>query len=287
MAEKAMKVEPIKMNNPDTKIKVTHSDKKVTIKNKADFLDKKYPNYVSVIGVLGILILWQIVSKSGLVNEFTLPAPTTVLMTARELVSTGTLWPEITASLYRIGMGYAIGCILGIVIGTILGFSKLGEKIGIPIINILYPIPKIAILPLIMLWLGIGEISKITVISLAVFFPIVYNTYTGVSQTNRLLINVAITFGATKLDLIRKVIFPSALPMIFAGMRISAGVSLLILVSAEMIAAQHGIGSFILKNADLLVISKVLVGVLVLCIIGGLFNFVLAQLEKKLVHWKS
>ena len=91
-----------------------------------------------------------------------------------------------------------------------------------------------------MLWLGIGEISKITVISLAVFFPIAYNTYTGVSQTNRLLINVAITFGATKLDLIRKVIFPSALPMIFAGMRISAGVSLLILVSAEMIAAQHG-----------------------------------------------
>ena len=287
MAEKAMKVESIKVNNPNSKIKVTHSDKKITIKNKADFLDKKYPNYVSVLGVLGILILWQIVSKSGLVNEFTLPAPTTVLMTAWELISTGTLWPEITASLYRIGMGYTIGCILGVVIGTVLGFSKLGEKLGIPIINILYPIPKIAILPLIMLWLGIGEISKITVISLAVFFPIVYNTYTGVSQTNRLLINVAITFGATKLDLIRKVIFPSALPMIFAGMRISAGVSLLILVSAEMIAAQHGIGSFILKNADLLVISKVLVGVLLLCIIGGLFNFVLAQLEKKLVHWKS
>ena len=185
-------------------------------------------------------------------------------------------------------MGYAIGCILGVVIGTVLGFSKLGEKLGIPIINILYPIPKISISPLIMLWLGIGEISKITVISLAVFFPIVYNTYTGVSQTNRLLINVAITFGATKLDLIRKVIFPSALPMIFAGMRISAGVSLLILVSAEMIAAQHGIGSFILKNADLLVISKVLVGVLVLCIIGGSVQFCTSPIRKEeCIQWKS
>jgi ABC-type nitrate/sulfonate/bicarbonate transport system permease component len=285
MAEKVVNVEPIKLNADQ--MKVNDSDTKILIKNKASFLDKKFPNYVSLLGVLGILVLWQIVSKSGIVNEFTLPAPTTVLSTAWELISSGALWPEISASLYRIGMGYAIGCILGIIIGILLGFSKLGEKLGMPIINILYPVPKIAILPLIMLWLGIGEISKITVISLAVFFPIVYNTYTGVSQTNRLLLNVAITFGATKLDLIRKVIFPSSLPMIFAGMKISAGVSLLILVSAEMIAAQHGIGSFILKNADLLVISKVLVGVLVLCIIGGLFNFILAKLEKKLIHWKS
>lgn len=285
MAEKMIKVDPVNMS-PE-KINVVSSNAKMVVKNKAAFLDKKIPNYVSLLGVLGILISWQLVSKSGLVNEFTLPAPTTVLTTAWTLISTGELWPEITASLYRIGMGYLIGCILGVFIGIILGFSKLGEKLGVPIINILYPIPKIAILPLIMLWLGIGELSKITVISLAVFFPIVYNTYTGVSQTNRLLLNVAITFGTTKFDLIKKVIFPSALPMIFAGMRISAGVSLLILVSAEMIAAQHGIGSFILKNADLLVISKVLVGVLVLCIIGALFNFVLAVLERKLVHWKS
>ncbi|MEH6994802.1 ABC transporter permease [Neobacillus drentensis] len=287
MAEKIVKVnvEPIKANLDQ--INVRNLDSRIIVKNKAAFLEKNIPNYFSIAGVLGLLLLWQIVSKSGFVNEFTLPAPTTVLSTAGELISSGSLWPEISASLYRIGIGYAVGCILGIVIGIVLGFSKLGEKIGMPIINILYPIPKIAILPLIMLWLGIGEISKITVISLAVFFPIIYNTYTGVSQTNRLLLNVAITFGATKFDLIRKVIFPSALPMIFAGMRISAGVSLLILVSAEMIAAQHGIGSFILKNADLLVISKVLVGVLVLCIIGGLFNYFLAKLEDKLVHWKS
>ena len=284
MLEKLANVDPVK---EPVKVHARNQDSKIIIKNKAAFLDKKIPNYVSVIGVLGLLVLWQIVSKSGLVNEFTLPAPTTVLSTAWELISSGLLWPEVSASLYRIVMGYAIGCVLGITIGIVLGFSKLGEKLGMPVINILYPIPKIAILPLIMLWLGIGEISKITVISLAVFFPMIYNTYTGVTQTNRLLLNVAITFGATKFDLIRKVIFPSALPMIFAAMRISAGVSLLILVSAEMIAAQHGIGAFILKNADLLVISKVLVGVLVLCIIGALFNYILAKLESKFVHWKS
>ena len=284
MLEKLANVDPGK---EPVKVHAINQDSKIIIKNKAAFLDKKIPNYVSVVGVIGLLVLWQIVSKSGLVNEFTLPAPTTVLSTAWELITSGLLWPEVSASLYRIVMGYAIGCVLGIAIGIVLGFSKLGEKLGMPVINILYPIPKIAILPLIMLWLGIGEISKITVISLAVFFPMIYNTYTGVTQTNRLLLNVAITFGATKFDLIRKVIFPSALPMIFAAMRISAGVSLLILVSAEMIAAQHGIGAFILKNADLLVISKVLVGVLVLCIIGALFNYILAKLESKFVHWKS
>jgi NitT/TauT family transport system permease protein len=158
---------------------------------------------------------------------------------------------------------------------------------GIPIINALYPIPKIAILPLIMLWLGIGEISKIMVIAIGVFFPVVYNTYTGVTETPRMLINVAITFGANRQELIRKVILPSAFPMVLSGMRIAAGSALLILVSAEMVAAQHGIGSFILMNADLLDISKVMVGVFILCILGMIFNQGLAWVEKKLVPWKQ
>lgn len=257
-----------------------------SIVNKVAFLDKKVPRIVAPIGIIALLLVWEGISKSGLVNEFTLPAPSTILRTGWELFADGSLWSEIAASLYRIGLGYFFGCLAGILVGIALGFSKITERIGLPVVNALYPIPKIAILPLIMLWLGIGEVSKVTVIAIGVFFPVVYNTYTGVTQTQRLLINVAVTFGANQQELIRKVILPSSFPMVLSGMRIAAGTALLILVSAEMVAAQHGIGSFILRNADLLDISKVMVGVFILCMLGILFNQGLAWLEKKLIPWR-
>ncbi|MBD3108040.1 ABC transporter permease [Bacillus sp. AGMB 02131] len=256
------------------------------IKNKLAFLDRKIPTYFAPAGILVLIAFWQLVCSIGLVNELTLPSPYIVFTVGIELVLDGTLWIEIKASLLRISLGYLIGCFVGIVVGVLFGISKISERIGMPIVNLLYPIPKIAILPLIMLWLGIGEISKVTVIAIGVFFPIVYNTYMGVSQTSRLLINVAMTFGTNRWDLIRKVILPSSFPMVLSGMRISAGTSLLLLVSAEMVAAQHGIGAFVLLNADLLDISKVLVGVSVLCIIGITINYGLAWLEKKLIPWR-
>lgn len=257
-----------------------------TVKNKLAFLDKEIPKYYAPFGVFGLVAIWQIVCSLGLVSELTLPSPSTIVTVGWELLLDGTLWVEIKASLVRIFLGYTIGCIVGISVGILFGISKLSDRIGMPIVNILYPIPKIAILPLIMLWLGIGEVSKVTVIAIGVFFPIVYNTYMGVSQTNRLLINVAMTYGANRWDLIRKVILPSSFPMVLSGMRISAGTSLLLLVSAEMVAAQHGIGAFVLLNADLLDIPKVLVGVAILCIIGLMFNYVLAWLERKLIPWR-
>ena len=264
----------------------SEGQKRYIVKNKLAFLDKKIPSFYAPLGILFLIGFWQLACSVGLVNELTLPSPYTVFTVGLELVLDGTLWIEIKASLHRIFLGYFIGCLVGIVVGVLFGISKISERIGMPIVNLLYPIPKIAILPLIMLWLGIGEVSKVTVIAIGVFFPMVYNTYMGVSQTNRLLINVAMTFGASRWDLIRKVILPSSFPMVLSGMRISAGTSLLLLVSAEMVAAQHGIGAFVLLNADLLDISKVLVGVSVLCLIGIIINYGLAWLEKKLIPWR-
>ncbi len=260
--------------------------KKIPIVNKVAFLDKKIPNMVAFIGIFSIFIVWELVCQLGWVNELTLPAPSTILSNAWELFVGGLLWADIYASMYRLSLGYLIGCFIGITTGLLLGFSKVVEKIGLPIVNFLYPIPKIAILPLIMLWLGIGEISKVTVVALAVFFPVVFNTYSGVAQTPRLLINASVVFGASKFEIIRKVILPSAVPFILSGMRIAAGTSLLILVAAEMIAAQHGIGSFVLHNADLLNIPRVMVGVFILSILGLTFSRSLFWLEKKLIPWR-
>src|SRR5262249_57478278 len=132
------------------------------------------------------------------------------------------------------------------------GFLWRGEAVGQAVIGGTFPIPKIALLPLLILWLGIGEASKVTVIALGVFFPMAINTYTGVRQADPLLIRAAVSFGAGRWSVIRKVIVPSALPMVFAGLKLGAGPALLLLVAAEMIAAESGIGFLLLQAGQLL-----------------------------------
>jgi NitT/TauT family transport system permease protein len=187
---------------------------------------------------------------------------------------------------YHIAGGYAIGAALGIVIGLILGFSRWADAIFTPIVYSIYPIPKIALLPLIILWFGIGEMPKVAIIALGVFFPVIINTFSGVKNVDPILIKAAVTFGSNHLSVIRKVILPGALPTIFAGLKLAAGISLLLLVSAEMIAAQKGIGAMVLHYGNLMITNKLMVGVLLLSLLGLIFNRGLEWLEKKLIPWK-
>jgi NitT/TauT family transport system permease protein len=211
---------------------------------------------------------------------------TAILVAAWDMIQSGELAENLFASLYRIGAGYAIGASLGIVIGLIIGFSKWMDAVLTPIIYSIYPIPKIALLPLIILWLGIGELPKISIIALRVFFPVVINTFSGVKNVDPILIKAAVTFGSSHLSVIRKVILPASLPMIFAGLKLSAGISLLLLVSAEMIAAQSGIGAMVLHYGNLMITTKLMVGVLLLSFLGLMFNRGLQWLENKLIPWK-
>ena len=154
-------------------------------------------------------------------------------------------------------------------------------------VNALYPIPKIALLPLFILWLGIGELSKVTIIALGVFFPVAMNTYSGVKNVDTLLIKVAVSFNASWWLTMKSVVLPSALPVIFAGLRLAAGTSLLLLVAAEMIAAQEGIGALILHYGDLMITDRLMAGVIVLSLLGLIFNLGLQWLEHKIVPWKT
>ncbi|WP_428910821.1 ABC transporter permease [Niallia sp. Krafla_26] len=256
------------------------------IKNKVDFLDKKIPRYASVLGIVGVLLLWEIVCRLQIVPPLFLPAPTAILVAGWEMIVSGELHQNLLASLYRILGGYFIGAIVGIIIGLILGFSKWADAVLNPIVYSIYPIPKIALLPLIILWFGIGEMPKVAIIALGVFFPVVINTYAGVKNVDSILIKAAVTFGSNHFNVIRKVILPGALPTIFAGLRLSAGTSLLLLVSAEMIAAEKGIGALVLHYGNLMVTTKLMVGVVVLSLLGLLFNKGLLWLERKLLPWK-
>ena len=247
---------------------------------------KTYPNWVSVASILCLLAIWELVCLSGVVSSLFLPAPSAIINALLEMIADGEIGVSLAASLYRILAGFFVGSLIGLAVGLVTGTSALMDKIGTPIVNAIYPIPKIALLPLFILWLGIGELSKVTIIALGVFFPVAMNTYSGVKNVDTLLLKVAARFNASWWMTMKSVVLPNALPMIFAGLRLAAGTSLLLLVAAEMIAAQVGIGALILHYGDLMITDKLMAGVIVLSLLGLVFNLILQFVERKAIPWK-
>jgi NitT/TauT family transport system permease protein len=199
----------------------------------------------------------------------------------------GELGGHLASSLKRLVLGFALGTGLGVPAGVWVGFFALAEAVGTPLIAATFPVPKIALLPLLILWLGIGEASKVAVIALGVFFPMAINTYSGVRQADPLLVRAAVAFGAQRWSVIRKVILPSALPMIFAGLRLGAGTALLLLVAAEMIAVESGIGFLVLHAGNIMATTKLMVGIVVLSLLGLLSSWGLNRLERLALPWRS
>ena len=247
---------------------------------------KSYPNWLSVVSILCLLAIWELICQSGIVSSLFLPAPTAIISALLQMIADGEIGVSLAASLYRILAGFFIGSLVGLAVGLVTGTSALMDKIGTPIVNAIYPIPKIALLPLFILWLGIGELSKVTIIALGVFFPVAMNTYSGVKNVDTLLLKVAASFNASWWMTMKSVVLPNALPMIFAGLRLAAGTSLLLLVAAEMIAAQVGIGALILHYGDLMITDRLMAGVIVLSLLGLVFNLILQFLERKAIPWK-
>jgi len=259
----------------------------VKIINRMQPWQRTYPVWVSILAILLLLILWELVCRLGLVSPLFLPSPVQIISALWLMLVDGEIVRSLSASLYRIVLGFIFGSILGLAVGLLTGTSALNDRIGTPLVNIFYPIPKIALLPLFILWLGIGELSKVTIIALGVFFPVAMNTYSGVKNVDPLLIKVAVSFNSTHWQTLKTVVLPGALPVIFAGLRLAAGTSLLLLVSAEMIAAQEGIGALILHYGDLMITERLMAGIIVLSAVGLFFNFALQYLERKIIPWKN
>ncbi len=235
----------------------------------------------------GVLVLWEAVGRSGFVAPLFLPPLSSVLMDGFLMAKSGELWAHLGASLWRILWGFLLGACFGIFLGLAMGISRKTDGLGYPMVAASYPIPKIALLPLLILWLGLGEASKVAVIGLGVFFPVLVNTRAGVKEVSPLFIQAAVSLGSTKPRIARKVLLPASLPMIFAGLKLGAGAALLLLVTAEMIAAEKGLGFMILSAANLMQTTRLLFGVLVLAVLGLLSNWLLVRLEQKLIPWKA
>jgi NitT/TauT family transport system permease protein len=233
-----------------------------------------------------ILAFWEVAVRSRLLNPIFLPAPSTIAQALWALTVSGQLWQHLSISLERILAGWVIGSLFGIAVGLAMGLWSLSRSVGLAIVSALFPIPKIALLPLIILWLGIGEASKVSIIALGVFFPTTISVYSGVDGVPRNLIRMAQSFGLSHWEIVRKIVLPGALPSIISGFRITTSVALLTLVAAEMIGAQYGIGAFVLQTGNMMLTDQLLAGVTVLSILGLCISWVLSKLEKSLFTWR-
>ncbi len=243
-----------------------------------------------LLGAVALALLglaWEAVARLQWVPALFLPAPTAILAEAGRMGSSGELWRHLIVSLGRVGAGFGLGAAVGTGLGLTLGSSPTLWAIGNPVIAATYPIPKIALLPLMILWLGIGEAPKVAMIALGVFFPVVINAYAGVQGTDPLMVKAARSLGAGRWQVLLKVVLPSALPTILAGYRLGAGIALLLVVSAEMINATTGIGFLILHSGDLMLTTKLMVGLAVLSLLGLASTWGLRALEDWLVPWRK
>jgi ABC-type nitrate/sulfonate/bicarbonate transport system permease component len=243
----------------------------------------RYSGWIALVLVLG---LWQLAGSAGWVNPLFLPPPSAVALAIWKLAMSGALWNHVSASVVRIGLGWMLGTMAGVAVGFAIGLSSFARGVGITFISALFPIPKIALLPLLILWLGIGEEPKIATIALGVFFSTAISVYSGVDAVPRNLIRMAQSFGVPFASIVRRVIWPGALPSILAGFRISASVALLLVVSAEMIGAEFGIGAFVLQAGNLMQTDQLLAGVVMLSLFGLAVGKLINLMETRLLHWR-
>jgi ABC-type nitrate/sulfonate/bicarbonate transport system permease component len=243
----------------------------------------RYSGWIALVLAIGI---WQLAGSAALVNPLFLPAPSAIAVAIYKLALSGALWHHLSVSVMRIGTGWILGTVAGVIVGFAIGLSSLARGVGITLISALFPIPKIALLPLLILWLGIGEEPKIATIALGVFFSTAISVYSGVDNVPRNLIRMAQSFNVPFHSIVRRVIWPGALPSILAGFRITASVALLLVVSAEMIGAEYGIGAFVLQAGNLMQTDQLLAGVVILSLFGLTVGKLINLLETRLLHWR-
>jgi NitT/TauT family transport system permease protein len=238
------------------------------------------------IALVLVIAIWQLASGMGWINPLFLPAPTAIARAIYRLAISGALWQHLSYSIMRIGVGWLLGTVAGVITGFSIGLSSRARGVGITFISALFPIPKIALLPLLILWLGIGEEPKIATIALGVFFSTAISVYSGVDAVPRNLIRMAQSFNVPFHSIVWRVIWPGALPSILAGFRITASIALLLVVSAEMIGAEFGIGAFVLQAGNLMQTDQLLAGVVILSLFGLAVGKLINWLEARLLHWR-
>lgn len=237
------------------------------------------------------LVLWTVVTESGLVSTRFLASPWQILLRFWTLLDRGyvgtPLYVHVGASLYRTLLGFTLAVVSGITLGLLIGHITPVGAAFFPWFAFLRPIPAIAFVPLVILWFGIGEFSKISLIFLSAFLYITLNTVAGVKNVQLQLLRAAYSLGASSRQIFFHVIFPAALPQILTGVRIGSALSWALVVAAELVAAQAGLGYMIMDASTFFRVTDVYVGVIIIGLIGLVLESTLSFIEHRVVHWRG
>jgi ABC-type nitrate/sulfonate/bicarbonate transport system permease component len=245
----------------------------------------------SVLVIIAGIVVWQLVTMFQLVSPLYLPTPVSVVQNLQTLVTVGlvqkTLFDDIWISVARVGVGFLAAVIIGVPVGILMGWNDVIFKIIDPFIQFIRPVPPLAYIPLLVVWLGIGEVPKVVLILIGILPVIIISTVSGVRGTPVQRIRVAQCLGANAWQLFFYTILPSALPEIFTGMRVGIGVAWSCLVAAELIAADAGLGWLVEYAGQNLQVGIIFVGIIAIGLAGYLMELIIRAVESLVVPWKG
>lgn len=249
------------------------------------FAPRKIP-YLAPLTFAAVLALWWLATNRGWISPLALPTPAEVAAALFDMIVSGELFKHLSASLKRLIVGWTLGATAGVAVGLAIGLSSVARSTALPLVSALFPIPKIALLPLFIIWFGIGEASKFATIGFGVFSPMAIAAFGGVDAVDRTLIRMAQSFGMPTRDIVRKIVLPGATPALLSGVRISASIGIILLTAAEMIGAEHGIGALVLAAGNLMQTDRLIAGVLILSGLGLTVAQLIGLAERRLLTWR-
>jgi ABC-type nitrate/sulfonate/bicarbonate transport system permease component len=238
---------------------------------------------MSIAAPLGVFALWEILADAHLIDTRFFPAPSSIAGTAYDLLRTGQLEMNTWVSLQRLFWGFLLGALPALVLGLTMGLYRPVRVLIEPLVLATYPIPKSAILPLILLIFGLGEPSKIVMVAIGVFYPVIINTLSGVVQIPKIYLDVGHNYRANRWKMFTTIALPGALPFIMTGIKLGAGMGLILIAIAEMIGAQSGLGYMIWNAWQILSVNAMYVGLIVIALLGFVLTLILNEIERLLI----
>ena len=236
---------------------------------------------------IGLVLAWELLSRFGVVAPNLFPAPTTVLGTLLTLASTGELFRHIGITLYRVALGFVIGTLTATILGALTGYSRSAYAYLDPFLQALRNIPSIAWVPLFILWLGIYESSKVTLIAVGVFFPVYLNLMSGIQGVDRKLVEVGQIYRLNQVQLIWRVFFPATLPAYLVGLRSGLSLGWMFVVAAELMGASQGLGYLLVDGQTTGRPAVIIASILLFALLGKLTDSGLSALSQRLLHWQD
>jgi len=238
-----------------------------------------------IVPLLLVAALWQAASMTGLLPKAVLPAFSDVVIALAGLVTSGEIFPDTAASFLRAGTGFVIAVVAGVVLGLLMARVRAVQRAVEPILLVIYPVPKPALIPLFMVWLGIGDVSKITVIALSCLLPVVVSTFNGARSVDEMLLWSARARGTPERRLLWRIVLPAALPQIATGVRTAIAIAIIVLVSSEFISAEHGLGFLIFSYGGVGADDAMLAVILYLTVLGYLLDRIYVAGLRHLMAW--